>query len=118
MDIWETSDTSQRPFNALLLQMIFFGAPHNGLNNEALSTLVGGEPSARLIQDLTPGSSVLVHLNNKFSEKLAGVGRQVKVLSVVETRKTKTVTQVCLPPLPPYPPALSYNLKLDQLNRN
>ena len=94
MDIWETSETSDRPFSKVLLQIIFFGAPHNGLNTDALSTLVGGQPSAPLIQDLTPGSGVLVNLNDKFAEKLARVGRDVKILSVVETRKTKTVTQV------------------------
>ena len=82
----------------MLLQIIFFGAPHNGLNTDALSTLVGGQPSAPLIQDLTPGSGVLVNLNNKFAEKLQGVGRDIRILSVVEMRKTKTVTQVCTPP--------------------
>jgi len=94
MDIWESSDRGELPFNALIPQIIFFGAPHNGLNTDALSTLVGGQPSAPLIQDLTPGSGVLVNLNDKFAEKLARMGRNIRVLSVVETRKTKTVVQV------------------------
>lgn len=93
-DIWESSDTAGLPFNALILQIIFFGAPHNGLNTDALSTLVGGQPSAPLIQDLTPGSGVLVNLNNKFAEYLARMGRDIRILSVVETRKTRTVVQV------------------------
>lgn len=103
MDIWESSDTSGRPFHELLLQIIFLGAPHNGIDTDALSTLVGGQPSLALIQDLTPGSGVLVNLNDDFAEKLKSVGRDIKILSVVETRKTRTVTQVCKPPRRPVP---------------
>ncbi|KAI9874363.1 MAG: hypothetical protein M1830_009838 [Pleopsidium flavum] len=93
MESWDISDISRGPLNELILQIIFFGAPHKGLNTDALRTLVGGQPSAALVNDLTPGSGVLVNLNEMFAEKLARAGRDVKILTVVERLPTKTVVQ-------------------------
>ena len=68
------------------------GAPHNGLANDALMTLVKGKASESLIEELGPGSPTLNNLKFKFDD----IAQNVKVLSIFERRKTKTAIEVSI----------------------
>lgn len=66
--------------------VIFFGAPHGGLNTNALETLVEGTPSETLIKQLKPGSPALEYLSKSFKQ----IGSSIKVVSVFERLPTPT----------------------------
>jgi hypothetical protein len=70
--------------------IIFLGAPHRGLNVTALKTLVKGEPSEKLIDELRPDSGTLTDLNRGFVH-IAG---DIEILTCYETRPTKTAILV------------------------
>lgn len=68
---------------------LFFGVPNVGMEITQLRTMVKGEPTEQLIEDLAPRSSRLSELDFRFS------GHQAKspfrVVSFYETETTKTV---------------------------
>lgn len=70
--------------------MIFLAAPHRGLNVTALKTLVKGEPSERLIEELRAESATLTDLNRGF----AYIAKDIEILTCYETKPTKTAINV------------------------
>ena len=73
--------------------LIFMGAPHNGLANSALMTLVKGKASESLIEELGPGSPTLRNLRFKFDD----IAQNIRVLSIFERRETPTAIEVMNP---------------------
>ena len=73
-------------FHRSVYSVVLFGAPHNGMDTEALHTCVYGQPTQRLIEDLTPGSSLLQSLRDDFKQVL----RTIKVVTYYELKKTPT----------------------------
>ncbi|KAI1258471.1 ankyrin repeat-containing domain protein [Xylariaceae sp. FL1019] len=69
---------------------IFLAAPHQGMNIEALRTVVKGEPPQALVEELTPGSQVLNDLNNRFMT----VAKEVEFLTVFEGMRSPKAQQV------------------------
>jgi hypothetical protein len=69
---------------------IFFGAPHRGLNVTALQTLVKGEPTEKLVDELKAESATLTDLNQGFSH----IARDIDILTCYETRSTKSAINV------------------------
>ncbi len=70
--------------------IIFFGAPHRGLQTEALETIVKLRPSEDLVKELQIQSPTLRELNDKFRH----VAENIDILSCYETIPTRTVTMV------------------------
>lgn len=66
--------------------VVFFGAPHDGLETQALETLVKGRPSQEFIQELKPGSPVLERLSNDFKR----ISTNIKILTIFERLPTPT----------------------------
>ena len=66
--------------------IIFFGAPHRGLNNPELEEAVQGTPPDDLLRDLRPNSSLLSTLNQSFPEAC----KDFKIISCYETQHTRT----------------------------
>lgn len=66
--------------------IIFFGAPHRGLNNPELEQAVRGTPPDDLVRDLRPDSSLLSSLNNSFPNAC----EDIKIISCYETEHTRT----------------------------
>jgi hypothetical protein len=73
--------------------LLFFGAPHNGLDTEALASLVKGQPTATLINELTHDSPTLDSLSRRFKF----FTENLSIHSYYESRPTKTVVEVPLP---------------------
>ena len=67
-----------------LCGMVFFGAPHRGLNNPELESLLEGKPPAALLSDLRPESSLLIALNQRFPVAC----KHIRVISCYETHET------------------------------
>ncbi|KAL8744249.1 MAG: hypothetical protein Q9184_008020, partial [Pyrenodesmia sp. 2 TL-2023] len=65
--------------------IIFFGAPHKGLETSALELLVQSEPSEDLVKELKPGSGTLMALNQRFCH----VSHDMRILSLYEKVPTK-----------------------------
>lgn len=65
-------------------------APHRGMDIEALQTLVNGHPPETLVQELKRGSPTLQDLSERFPRVLGNI----QVLTVFETKKTRTVKKV------------------------
>lgn len=82
----------ERPefLHELVPLLIFMGAPHGGLETKALETLVKGQPTQPLIEELRKGSPVLKAMATKF----ARIANRIKILSVFETLPTKTAILV------------------------
>ena len=70
--------------------MVFFGTPHEGIENSDWVEIWGNEPPSTLIRDLATGSSLLRELREGFKQNL----RQEKVLTVFELRETSTIQQI------------------------
>ena len=66
--------------------VVFFGAPHQGMELDAVLALVRGQPTQRLIEDLMPGSTLLENLNEEFKY----VVEDVKVIACIELKLTPT----------------------------
>ena len=66
--------------------IVFFGAPHRGLNNPELETLVQGKPPDDLVRDLRPNSSLLSSLNRSFPDTC----EDIRIVSCYETEHTLT----------------------------
>ncbi|KAH7307989.1 hypothetical protein B0I35DRAFT_515832 [Stachybotrys elegans] len=77
---------SRMPIRSIL----FFGAPHTGLNIRALQAVVAGHANETLVRDLGENSSVLEDLAQSF-EKIA---KFIKIYSFVETHDTPVVEQI------------------------
>ena len=73
-------------FHRRVYSVVFFGAPHEGMDTEALQTCVEGQPTQRLIHDLTPGSTLLESLRQGFKPLL----KTIKVVSCCELKATPT----------------------------
>ncbi|KFY05771.1 hypothetical protein V492_08307 [Pseudogymnoascus sp. VKM F-4246] len=69
--------------------VIFFGAPHNGLEVTALETLVKGRPTQTLISELKPESPTLTGLAERFRY----VAGDVTIHTYYESRPTFTVAK-------------------------
>lgn len=67
--------------------VIFFGAPHRGLNNTAMQSLLDRTPSADLIRELGWQSPTIQRLNNGFRHLREGLD----ILSIYEKRPTATL---------------------------
>jgi hypothetical protein len=78
--IWQT------PF------VVFLGAPHRGLDNKALQTLVMPEFSKDIVDELGEQSSTLTDLNENFAK----IAHDLQILSCYELRPTPTVVLVSL----------------------
>ncbi|OJD32091.1 kinesin light chain p46822 [Diplodia corticola] len=71
--------------------VIFFGVPHKGMSTSRLVTMVQGNPNEDLIRDLSPNSSYLRHVEERFNG--VHTRRGFRVVSFYETKTTKTVQQ-------------------------
>lgn len=72
--------------------IIFLAAPHRGLNIDALQTLVMGQATEGLINELRADSPTLRDLTSRFRDI---VEDNIDVLTCYEQRPTKTVVKVC-----------------------
>ena len=72
--------------------MVFLGAPHRGLDNKALQTLVMPELSKDIVDELGEQSSTLTDLNENFAK----IAHDLQILSCYELRPTPTVVLVSL----------------------
>ncbi|KFY72740.1 hypothetical protein V499_07136 [Pseudogymnoascus sp. VKM F-103] len=81
----EPSIRSRLPVRTL----IFFGAPHNGLEVSALETLVKGHPTQTLISELKRESPTLTGLSERFRH----VAKDMTIHTYYESRATSTVAQ-------------------------
>ncbi|OBT63835.1 hypothetical protein VE03_06602 [Pseudogymnoascus sp. 23342-1-I1] len=70
--------------------IIFLAAPHRGLNIDALQTLVMGQASEGLINELRSESPTLRELTNRFRDI---VEDNIDLLTCYEQRPTKTVVK-------------------------
>lgn len=70
--------------------LIFLGAPHKGLEIEALHTLVEGQASEDIVRELKAESPTLTELNDKFRH----VAKDIDILTCYETIPTKTAIRV------------------------
>jgi hypothetical protein len=71
--------------------IIFLAAPHRGLNIDALQTLVMGQASEGMINELRADSPTLRELTNRFRDI---VEDNIDLLTCYEQRPTKTVVKV------------------------
>ena len=80
------------PFSAqsppIVDAVIFFGAPHRGLNINAMHSIMKDTPSAELIRELGWQSPTMQRLNNGFRRVCEGL----EILAVYEKRPTKTLS--------------------------
>jgi hypothetical protein len=67
-----------------LCGIVFFGAPHRGLDNPELESLLEDKPPAALVSDLRPESSLLIILNQRFPSAC----KHIRVTSCYETHET------------------------------
>lgn len=67
--------------------VIFFGAPHRGLNINALQSIMNGTPSADLIRELSWQSPTIQKLNNGFRHVCEGLD----ILTIYEKTPTATL---------------------------
>jgi len=72
--------------------IVFFGAPHKGLDIDALRTITQGKPTEELIRDLSPTSGLLLSLNDMFR----AFSDSVVLISCYETNETPTTREVLL----------------------
>ncbi|RSL46584.1 hypothetical protein CEP54_013789 [Fusarium duplospermum] len=85
------SDLKPDVFSRLPVRaVLFFGAPHAGLNNTALRTMVAGQSTENLVRDLGPNSSALENLADSFER----IACSIKIYSFVETHETPVVTEI------------------------
>lgn len=70
--------------------IIFFGAPHKGLEITALETLVKSQVTEDMIRELRSESPTLTELNDKFRH----VAKDIDILTCYELSRTKTVIEV------------------------
>ena len=70
--------------------MIFFGAPHRGLQTTALETLVKSQPTEEMLRELRARSPTLNDLNDKFRF----VANDINILTCFELLQTKTAVEV------------------------
>lgn len=70
--------------------IVFLAAPHHGLDNKALSHLVKGQPTERLISELSAESPTLTTLNEDFYDAAVGI----EILTCYEGKATKTAVLV------------------------
>lgn len=70
--------------------IIFFGAPHKGLETTALETLVKSQVTEDMIRELKSESPTLTELNDKFRY----VAKNIDILTCYELSPTKTVVEV------------------------
>ena len=71
---------------------MFLAAPHGGLDITAIETLVKGQPTEALIQELKAGSHTLEYLRDNFRH----VAQEIEILSCYENEPTKTIIEVSL----------------------
>jgi hypothetical protein len=76
--------------------IVFFGAPHRGLDTEALRTVTQGKPTEEMIRDLGPTSWLLLSLNDMFR----AISDSVVLISCYETNETPTTIEVLLTSFP------------------
>ncbi|KFY69275.1 hypothetical protein V498_10499 [Pseudogymnoascus sp. VKM F-4517 (FW-2822)] len=69
--------------------LIFFGAPHNGLEVTALETLVKGRPTQTLVSELKRESPTLTGLSERFRH----VAKDMTIHTYYESRPTSTVSE-------------------------
>ncbi|KFY93704.1 hypothetical protein V500_03565, partial [Pseudogymnoascus sp. VKM F-4518 (FW-2643)] len=69
--------------------LIFFGAPHNGLEVTALETLVKGRPTQTLVSELKRESPTLTGLPERFRH----VAKDMTIHTYYESRPTSTVSE-------------------------
>lgn len=71
----------------LVKAVIFFGAPHRGLNVTAMQSIMNGTPSAELIRELEWQSPTMQRLNNGFRH----VCEDLHILAIYEKKPTATL---------------------------
>lgn len=69
--------------------LIFFGAPHRGLDTVAIKTLVEGSPSEDIVQELKKQSPTLTRLNDDFRH-LHG---HLEILTLYELEDTPSIRE-------------------------
>jgi ankyrin repeat protein/pimeloyl-ACP methyl ester carboxylesterase len=80
-------DKSRQPLP--VRSLIFFGAPHRGLEITAIKTLVDGTPSEEIVQELKKQSPTLTRLNDDFRH-LHG---DLEILTIFELEDTPSVRE-------------------------
>lgn len=73
-----------------VISIVFLGAPHKGLQTNALETPVKSRPTEDMIQELKAESPTLTDLN----DKVRYVAREINILTCYELYPTKTAVQV------------------------
>ena len=83
-----SSDTEMFMLDAVNA-IILFGVPNRGMYHSHLLAMVGDQPNEALIKLLSPGSSYLSDLDDRFS----GVAllRNIRLISVYETQRSQLV---------------------------
>lgn len=85
--------TSSSPMSRLPVRaIIFLAAPHKGLNVDALQTLVMGQATEGMINELRAESPTLRDLTSRFRDI---VEDNIDLLTCYEQRPTKTIVKVC-----------------------
>ena len=80
-------DRNRRPLP--VSSLIFFGAPHRGLEIAAIKTLVDGTPSEDIVQELKKQSPTLTRLNDDFRH-LHG---NLEILTIFELEDTPSIVE-------------------------
>lgn len=80
---------SQKNFVNYIICLVFFGAPHNGMNLRALegSLRTSIERNRTLVEELKPSSTLVKDLKARFGRSFSRDGP--KVISVLEQRETE-----------------------------
>ncbi|KAH8667741.1 hypothetical protein BGZ61DRAFT_365055 [Ilyonectria robusta] len=82
------SEDDQAVFRACYA-VFLFAVPNRGLDNSSLQAMVKGQPNEQLIRNLSPSSSFLTLLRERFDEKFTL--KDSKIICVFETKTTPTV---------------------------
>lgn len=69
--------------------VVFFGVPNKGMEISHLLPMVNGRPNDRIIHLLSPHSDFLPNLDERFSG--IATHRDIKIMSVYETKRSATV---------------------------
>ena len=64
--------------------IVFFGAPHRGLDNPELESLLENKPPVTLLSQLRPESPLLIGLNQRFPSAC----KHIRIVSCYETHET------------------------------
>lgn len=77
--------------------LLLFSVPNRGLHIQALTSMVKGQPNSILVNDLDATSKCLHHLHQEFCDHFKF--EDSPIVSIYETKLTRTVVVIDHPPL-------------------